>query len=321
MAMLSCSQQDIREVSHGMRHVVSSSAFTIDNLAQLYKLITNIKQHPSRYNNALSGKVVATLFFEPSTRTRLSFESAILRLGAGLISTADARKVSSTVKEESLSDTIRIVEGYADAIVLRHHENEAAEEASQVAEVPIINAGGGSGEHPTQSLLDLYTIYDHRASLDQLSVAVLGDLRNGRTVHSLVKTLSLYKGLTIYGVSLLGLELGETYIRYIEERGGNYIACDSLDDVPSGVDVLYQTRIQRERMSVEENRQLQEIVIDQTILSRFAPHTILLHPLPRNEEIAPEVDDDPRALYFEQAKNGMWVRMALLYLLLSRDVV
>lgn len=299
-----------------MRHIISSTQFTKEDLTSLFTLTSDIKNDPSRYYDSLRGKVVATLFYEPSTRTRLSFESAIQRLGASLISTENAKEVSSSVKGESLTDTIRIVEGYAEAIVIRHHENEAAAEASRAASVPIINAGGGSGEHPTQSLLDCYTIFERRKSLDHLSVAILGDLRYGRTVHSLVKMLSLFDGLTIYGVSLPGLELSVDYKRYIEEYGGRFIACSSLDDVPSDVDVLYQTRTQRERMTANEGN-VREIVINKQVLNHFEPHTIVLHPLPRNQEVAPDVDQDPRALYFEQAKNGMWVRMALLYSLLE----
>jgi aspartate carbamoyltransferase catalytic subunit len=301
-----------------MRHVISSSQYTKESLTPLFALTTKIKNDPSRYSKALQGKVIATLFYEPSTRTRLSFESAIQRLGASLISTENAREVSSSVKGESLVDTVRIIEGYADAIVMRHHDNDAADIASKISAVPIVNAGGGSGEHPTQSLLDCFTILEHRSSLDNLSIAVIGDLRYGRTVHSLVKMLSLYDGLTIYGVSLSGLELSEDYIRYIEEHGGRFISCSTLTDVPSDVDVLYQTRTQRERMSVSEG-EVKEIVINQQVLDGFADHTIVLHPLPRNQEIAPEVDGDLRALYFEQAKNGMWVRMALLYDLLQED--
>jgi aspartate carbamoyltransferase catalytic subunit len=301
-----------------MRHVTSSSQFTKEHLKDLFSLTTELKQNPSRYGQSLSGKVVATLFYEPSTRTRLSFESAIQRLGASLISTENAKEVSSSVKGESLADTVRIVEGYAEAIVMRHHENDAAYEASKIASVPIINAGGGSGEHPTQSLLDCFTIYEQRSSLDKLSIAVIGDLRYGRTVHSLVKMLSLFEDLTVYGVSLPGLELNEEYIHYIEEHGGRFVSCHTLQEVPNDVHVLYQTRTQRERMSAAEG-EVQEIIIDQQVLDRFEDHTIVLHPLPRNQEIAPEVDYDPRALYFEQAKNGMWVRMALLYMLLKEN--
>ncbi|MCH5585891.1 aspartate carbamoyltransferase [Shimazuella sp. AN120528] len=301
-----------------MRHVISSTQFTKEDLTSLFVLTSDIKKDPSRYYDSLRGKVVATLFYEPSTRTRLSFESAIQRLGASLISTENAREVSSSVKGESLQDTVRIVEGYAEAIVMRHYENDAAAEASRVASVPIINAGGGSGEHPTQSLLDGYTIFEQRSSLDHLSVAVIGDLRYGRTVHSLVKMLSLFEDLTIYGVGLPGLELSDDYIQYIEDNGGHFIACSSLSDVPSDVDVLYQTRTQRERMSASQGS-VQEIIIDRHVLNRFGSHTMVLHPLPRNQEIASDVDGDPRALYFQQAKNGMWIRMALLYSLLTEN--
>jgi aspartate carbamoyltransferase catalytic subunit len=299
-----------------MRHIISSSSFTKETLIALFALTTKIKQDPADYRTALSGKVIATLFYEPSTRTRLSFESAILRLGAQLISMENASVASSTVKGESLADMIRIVEGYADAIVMRHYENNAAAQAASVASVPIVNAGDGSGEHPTQALLDCFTIWEARAGLDELSIAVIGDLRYGRTVHSLVKLLSLFPKLTVYGVGLPGLELGEEYIRYIETNGGTFIACRSLADVPNEIDVLYQTRTQRERMNEQESK-VEEIIIDLPTLERFAMHTMVLHPLPRNQEIAPEVDVDSRARYFEQAKNGMWVRMALLYTLLA----
>jgi aspartate carbamoyltransferase catalytic subunit len=301
-----------------MRHVISSTQFTKENVTSLFALTSDIKNDPSRYYDSLRGKVVATLFYEPSTRTRLSFESAIQRLGANLISTENAKEVSSAVKGESLTDTIRIVEGYAEAIVMRHHENDAAAEASRVASVPIINAGGGSGEHPTQSLLDSYTIFEQRGSLDRLSVAVIGDLRYGRTVHSLVKILSLFEGLTIYGVSLPSLELSDHYIQYLEDHGGRFIACNSLKDIPGDIDVLYQTRTQRERMTASEGN-VKEIIINKQVLSRFHSRTMVLHPLPRNQEISPDIDHDPRALYFEQAKNGMWVRMALLYALLTEN--
>jgi aspartate carbamoyltransferase catalytic subunit len=299
-----------------MRHIISSSSFTKEALIALFAQTTEIKRDPASYQKALSGKVIATLFYEPSTRTRLSFESAILRLGAHLISMENASVASSTVKGESLADMIRIVEGYADAIVMRHYENNAAAKASEVASIPVVNAGDGSGEHPTQALLDCFTIWEERAGLDELSIAVIGDLRYGRTVHSLVKLLSLFPKLTVYGVSLEGLGLGEVYIRHIETNGGKYVSCSSLMDVPDDIDVLYQTRTQRERMNKHES-DVEEIIIDLPTLQRFAAHTMVLHPLPRNEEIAPEVDADPRARYFEQAKNGMWVRMALLYTLLA----
>jgi aspartate carbamoyltransferase catalytic subunit len=301
-----------------MRHIISSTQFTKEDLTSLFTLTSDIKNDPSRYCDSLRGKVVATLFYEPSTRTRLSFESAIQRLGASLISTENAKEASSSVKGESLADTIRIVEGYAEAIVIRHHENEAAAEASRAASVPIINAGGGSGEHPTQSLLDCYTIVERRGSLENLSIAVIGDLRYGRTVHSLVKMLSLFDGLTIYGVGLPGLELSDEYIKHIEDNGGRFIACSSLDEVPGNVDVLYQTRTQRERMSADDE-DVSEMVINKQVLHHFHFRTMVLHPLPRNQEIASEVDRDPRALYFRQAKNGMWVRMALLYTLLQES--
>ncbi|SHE36461.1 aspartate carbamoyltransferase [Seinonella peptonophila] len=299
-----------------MEHVLSIDSFSTEDLLALFRLTDRIKHYPDRYREVLSSKVVATLFYEPSTRTRLSFEAAIQRLGGHVISTENARELSSAVKGENLRDTIRVVHGYADAIILRHYENEAADIAASVADVPIINAGSGSNEHPTQAMLDLYTIYSHKGRWNQLSYVLSGDLRYGRTVHSLVKKLSESPNVTIYGLSHPAFRLPEEYIALLHKNNIPYHACSRIEEIPSDIDVIYHTRTQLERME-DSDESVQEIIIDLQALNHFRAETILLHPLPRNREIATEVDQDPRALYFAQSKNGMYVRMALLTTLLG----
>ena len=293
-----------------MRHVVSCDQFTRANLEQLFALTDAMQNNSSKFSTALAGKIVATIFYEPSTRTRLSFEAAVARLGGQIISTENAKEMSSAIKGESLLDTIRVVAGYCDAIVLRHPDNQAAVKAAGVAAVPIINAGSGSGEHPTQALLDVYTIYTYKQRLDGLTIAVLGDLRFGRTVHSLVKLLTLYEDVTIYGLSRDLLALPDEYVSFLHNRGVRYIACNSFADIPAEVDVLYHTRTQTERFQDSE-LQIEEFIVDQSVMDQFSAQTILMHPLPRRHEIAPEVDQDSRAVFFQQSHLGMYVRMAL----------
>lgn len=300
-----------------MKHVISIDDFNIQQLERLFRLTDQIRQSPEQYASSLAGKVIATLFYEPSTRTRLSFEAAIQRLGGKVISTENARELSSAVKGERLEDTIRVVEGYSDAIVLRHYEDQAAEIAAEVAQVPVINAGSGAKEHPTQALLDLYTIYSIKGKIDGLTYVVSGDLRYGRTVHSLVKKLAHYSNVRIYGLSRPELALPQEYVEYLKQRGVSYSSCISFDDVPSTVDVIYHTRTQLERMGTN-GKEIAEIIIDQQVMNRFGENTILMHPLPRNQEIAMEVDEDQRAVYFQQSRNGMYVRMALLHTLFER---
>jgi len=301
-----------------IKYLISSDQFNQEFLFEIFQLADSIRQNPHMYHSKLTGQVIATLFFEPSTRTRLSFESAIQRLGASLITVENGKLNSSATKGESLLDTIRIVQGYSDAIVMRHNENDASERAQTVALVPIINAGDGSGEHPTQALLDLYTIYSYKNQLDNLGVAVVGDLRFGRTVHSLVKALSLFDNITIYGVSNEEFKLPNKYIDFLRKRNVNYISCEELSELPYDIDVIYQTRIQDERFE-EDSLEKKVFTIDRKILEGFDNETIVLHPLPRNEEILEEVDNDHRAVYFQQSKNGLYVRMALLLLLLSPE--
>lgn len=293
-----------------MKNVISCDQFTKESLKELFDLADVVRANPEKYKNALEGKVVTTLFFEPSTRTRLSFETAIVRLGARLVSTENGKNSSSSTKGESLEDTIKVVAGYTDAIVMRHSCNEAAERAANVSSVPIINAGSGKGEHPTQSLLDAYTIRREKGKLDNLKIAILGDLVNGRTIHSLIKLFGLYENIEFYALSKECLKLPEKYVKIIEETGNKYIKCESFDDIPRDVDVMYHTRIQAERC--EENLGREDFIINKEVLSKFSDNTIIMHPLPRVDEISDDIDDDKRAKYFEQAHNGMWVRMALL---------
>ena len=295
-----------------MTHVLSCEQFTREEIGELFKLTNHIHENEAAYRGAISNKVVATLFYEPSTRTRLSFEAAILRLGGKNISTENAKEMSSAIKGESLTDTIRVVDGYADAIIMRHFDTDSATRAAAVSRVPIINAGAGSGEHPTQALLDAYTIYKNKGKIDGISCAILGDLLYGRTIHSLIKLLSLFDDITIYGLSIESLALPQEYIDFVQERGAKYVPVSDLKELPKDLDVIYQTRTQTERF-LEQGIVAEEIVLDKASMSHFGPDTLVLHPLPRNNEICTDMDDDPRAKYFEQSQNGMYVRMGLLY--------
>lgn len=294
-----------------MNHVLNCDQYTKESLENLYELTDKIMANPEAYKNALSDKIIATMFFEPSTRTRLSFESAILRLGAKLISTENASSNSSARKGETIQDTIYVVQEYADAIVMRHSDVNSATDAASVSRVPIINAGSGKGEHPTQALLDVYTIRKHKGGcLDNLKVAILGDLKYGRTIHSLIRLLSLWNNVEIYGLSKKEFVLPEKYVEMLKERNVKYTVCNSFDDIPKDVDVMYHTRIQSERFEGDFGKE--EYIINKEVLNKFSEKTIVLHPLPRLNEISTDIDSDPRALYFEQAKNGVPVRMSLL---------
>ncbi len=292
-----------------MNHVLSAKQYTKESLEELFCLTDNIKQNPEKYADKLAGKIIATMFYEPSTRTRLSFETAVLRLGGRLITTENASSNSSGRKGESLEDTVKILQGYADAIVIRHSSDTWPEEIAQIATVPMINGGAGKGEHPTQALLDVYTIREHRKTLDGVKVAILGDLLNGRTIHSLLRLVSLYENVKVYGLSKECFALPQEYIEMLKIRGIEYKKCTSFDEIPNDVDIMYHTRIQSERFEGDFGRE--EYIINKEVLNKFSPNTIVLHPLPRNEEIATDIDDDPRAMYFKQAHNGLYVRMAL----------
>jgi len=263
---------------------------------------------------------MATLFYEPSTRTRFSFETAMYRLGGSVISTENAAEFSSVAKGETLEDTVRILNGYADVLVLRHYEVGSAKRAASVSRVPVINAGDGAGQHPTQALLDLYTIHKEIGSIDGLRIAMVGDLAQGRTVRSLTYLLSKFQNIKIYFVAPPLLKMKEDILDHLREKQVWYTEGTDLDKVLPEVDVVYQTRIQKERFGdrIADYEQCRGVyVINSESLRLMKANAIVMHPLPRLGEIAMEVDSDPRAAYFRQAQNGLYVRMALLSMVLK----
>lgn len=302
-------------------HIIEAQQFDIDLLSEIFSLAEEMEQVVQHYgSNILNRRVMATLFYEPSTRTRLSFESAMKRLGGEVITTESAQEFSSAAKGETLEDTIRIVMGYADVIVLRHFESGASRRAAEVSEVPILNAGDGAGQHPTQALLDIYTINREIGRLEEISVALVGDLANGRTVRSLCYLLAKYKSPKIYLVAPSVVRMKDDIKDYLRRYGVSFEETEDLYAVASQVDVIYQTRIQRERFGDRTGDYEQargKYIIDRSILNCMREHAIIMHPLPRVDEIVPEVDSDPRAAYFRQAHNGLYVRMALLKMILE----
>ena len=306
-------------VTSRLRHVVESQQFSRSFLEDLFSRAEEIKREPHRFMGRLNGQVMAALFYEPSTRTRLSFEAAMLRLGGQTMGTDNAREFSSAAKGETLEDTIRIVSGYADVIVLRHNEDGAAKRAASVSSVPVINAGDGKGQHPTQALLDLYTIRDELGRIDGVRVAMVGDLANGRTVRSLTYLLSKFREIKVWFVAPPAVAMRDDIKEHLDEHGIPWVETEDLESVLPEVDVVYQTRIQKERFDDPEAYNAVKGVyrIDADSMARMRKYAILMHPLPRVDEIAPEVDDDPRSAYFRQARNGLHIRMALLDRLLS----
>ncbi len=306
-------------VTSRLRHVVESQQFSRPLLEELFARSEEIKREPHRFMGRLAGQVMAALFYEPSTRTRLSFEAAMLRLGGETMGTDNAREFSSAAKGETLEDTIRIVSGYADVIVLRHSEEGAARRAAAVSEVPIINAGDGPGQHPTQALLDLFTIRSELARIDGVRVAMVGDLANGRTVRSLAYLLSKFKDIKLWFVAPPHVAMREDLKAHLDEHHVPYTETQDLDAVLPEVDVVYMTRIQKERFADPAAYDAVKGVyrIDKNAMARMRKYAILMHPLPRVDEISPDVDDDPRSAYFRQARNGVQIRMALLDKLLG----
>lgn len=298
------------------RHIISIGDF---DRRQIDRLLDNAKRiDAQKYDrNSLNGKILATLFFEPSTRTRMSFEAAIARLGGTSISVGSV-EACSMAKGETLADTIRVVSGYADAIVIRHPKEGAARLAAQFATVPVINAGDGAGQHPSQTLLDLYTIRQSM-KLDGINVALVGDLRYGRTAHSLASALSLYSA-RLHTISPKGLELPASLHTELAEKGMDITEHESIKDVLPDVDVIYVTRIQRERFpdSASYFNVAASYRITPELLASARKHAIILHPLPRVDEIDPKVDALPYARYFEQSRNGVPVRMAMLQLVMQQ---
>ena len=306
-------------VTSRLRNVIESQQFSRSLLEDLYARADEMKREPHRFMGRLAGQVMAALFYEPSTRTRLSFEAAMLRLGGQTMGTDNAREFSSAAKGETLEDTIRIVSGYADVIVLRHSEEGAARRAASVSTVPIVNAGDGPGQHPTQALLDLYTIRAELGRIDGVHVAMVGDLANGRTVRSLSYLLSKFKDIKLWFVAPPQVAMRDDLKSHLDEHHVPWVETQDLDAVLPEVDVVYMTRIQKERFTDPEAYNAVKGVyrIDGESLARMRKYAVLLHPLPRVDEIAPEVDADPRAAYFRQARNGLHIRMALLDRILS----
>jgi aspartate carbamoyltransferase catalytic subunit len=296
-----------------MKHILRAQDFDIQLLDNLFDSAKSLKT--SSQPQTMRGKVMCSLFYEPSTRTRLSFESAHLKLGGSVIGTENASEFSSSVKGETLEDSIRVISNYANVIVLRHGDNHAAERAAQVSSCPIINAGSGTGQHPTQSLTDIYTIRERFGMIGGMSVAIAGDLKHGRTARSLAYMLSKYPAMKIYFIAPDELQMGQDIIDYLVNKQVHIGRFNNFDPILSEVDVIYQTRLQNERHGIEQHRY--NIDITAETVSKMKTGSIVMHPLPRNGEIHPEVDSLPNAAYFEQAANSLWVRMALLNHLFS----
>lgn len=299
------------------KHIVRSQQFSHEFLQEVFQLATEMKANETKFRDALKGKIVAMLFYEPSTRTRLSFESAAVRLGADKITTENAKEFSSAAKGETIEDTIKVLNAYADFIIIRHFENDAAEKAIATATKPIINAGTGKGQHPTQALLDLFTIYENFGKTSGLTILFVGDLLRGRTVNSLVYLLAKYPDNKFIFVSPENCRIKDTIKEHLHEHNIDYTETDKLQDVLDKADVMYVTRVQKERFDdpqeYEETRG--KFIINKQSTATLRKDAIIMHPLPRIDEISTEIDEDPRAKYFEQAHNGVYVRMALLKLL------
>ena len=295
------------------RSLIEPGNFSLEEMANLFVLAEKIEKDEQYLRDSCRGKLLATLFFEPSTRTRLSFEAAMLRLGGSCLGFADPGS-SSASKGESLADTIRMAASYADAIVMRNPKEGAALLASRYSPVPVINAGDGGHHHPTQTLTDLLTIFRLRGKIENITVGYCGDLKFGRTVHSLAKALARYKNIKMVFISPEELVVPEYITRRLKKQNIEFLETTSLEDSIPDLDVLYMTRVQRERFFNEEDyiRLKDTYVLNSEKMELAKKDLIILHPLPRVNEIAVEVDSDPRAAYFKQAKYGMYARMALL---------
>lgn len=305
-----------------MRHLMTPLDFSKEELEKLLDLGNDIEKNPEKYAHACAGKKLATLFYEPSTRTRLSFEAAMMNLGGNVLGFSSAAS-SSASKGESVSDTIRMISCYADICAMRHPKEGAPMVASRVSKIPVINAGDGGHQHPTQTLTDLLTIRSLKGRLDNLKIGLCGDLKFGRTVHSLIKALSRYEGISFVLISPEELKLPE-YIRedVLDAQGIPYEEVEYIEDAMSELDVLYMTRIQRERFFNEADyiRLKDFYILDKKKMSLAKDDMLVLHPLPRVNEISVEVDNDPRAAYFKQVQYGVYVRMALILTLLGIEV-
>ncbi len=304
------------------RSILEPMDMTVAELEEIFDLADAIIDDPEKFAHACDGKLLATLFYEPSTRTRFSFEAAMLRLGGKVIGFSEPNS-SSVAKGESIADTIRTIACYADIAVMRHPKEGAPRIAANNTDMPVINAGDGGHQHPTQTLTDLLTIRRRKGGFTNLKIGLCGDLKFGRTVHSLIKAMSRYEGVEFIMISPEELRIPE-YVRkgVLEAKNIPYREVKKMKEVMPELDVLYMTRVQRERFFNEEDyiRLKDRYILDLEKIENAKEDLMILHPLPRVNEIAVEVDDDPRALYFEQAKNGMFVRMALIMKLLGIEV-
>ena len=302
-----------------MRHLLDTTDLTVEEIDELIALAMDIIADKQKYAHICDGKKLATLFFEPSTRTRLSFEAAMMELGGNVLGFSDA-SCSSASKGETVGDTIKIVSCYADIIAMRHPIEGAPRVATYKSDVPVINAGDGGHSHPTQTMADLLTIFREKGRLKDLTIGLCGDLKFGRTVHSLIKAMCRYSNIKFVLIAPKELSVPD-YIKtdYLEEKGMEYIETENMEEVMPQLDVLYMTRIQRERFFSEDEylKHKDAFILDTDKLKTAKADLTIMHPLPRVNEITTDVDDDPRTKYFEQALNGKYIRMALIITLLK----
>ena len=302
-----------------MRHLIDPLDFSIDEIDHLLNVADEIAADRKAYSQVCQGKTLATLFYEPSTRTRLSFEAAMVNLGGSVLGFASADS-SSAAKGESVADTIRVVSGYADICAMRHPKEGAAFQASRYSWIPVINAGDGGHQHPTQTLTDLMTIRRRRKQLGHITIGLCGDLKFGRTVHSLIKSLARYEGVKFILISPEELRAPDYIVEdALWDKGVPFVEAEDMEMVMEQLDILYMTRVQKERFFNEEDyiRLKDTYILTPEKLEKAKPDMAVLHPLPRVNEISTDVDQDPRAAYFEQAHNGVYVRMALIMMLLG----
>ncbi len=304
-----------------MRHLMSPMDFSVEELERLFDLATSIEQNPAKYAHACEGRILATCFYEPSTRTRLSFESAMTRLGGQVIGFSDAGS-SSASKGESVSDTIRVISCYADICAMRHPKEGAPMVAAEKSLIPVINAGDGGHQHPTQTLTDLLTIRSLKGKLGGFTIGLCGDLKFGRTVHSLIKALVRYPHIRFIFISPEELKIPDYITDMLKSKGIPYEEVIRLEQVMPELDLLYMTRVQKERFFNEEDyiRLKDFYILDMAKMELAGKDMLVLHPLPRVNEISVDLDEDPRAAYFKQAKYGVYVRMALILTLLGITV-
>ena len=302
-----------------MRNLIDITDLSVDEINDLIKVGEDIKKNKAKYAEKCKGKQLATLFFEPSTRTRLSFESAMLSLGGNTLGFSSAQS-SSTVKGESIADTIRTVSSYVDIIAMRHPQEGAATIAATSTKVPVINAGDGTNRHPTQTLTDLMTIKAEKGKLSDFCIGMCGDLKYGRTVHSLVEALSRYENIKYVFISPKELKMPEEVLNILKQKNIEYTEVESIEENILNLDILYMTRVQKERFKDEKQyERLKDVyILDKEKLKNAKKDLVILHPLPRVNEIAEEIDNDPRACYFKQVENGKYIRMALILKLLNQ---